>query len=195
MNENRAERLNNGKLQWGLVDFSSLEEMVRVLEFGAKKYSPDNWKKGSPTVELCESLLRHVFAFISGENNDPESKLSHLGHIMCNVMFLSYMMKNKPEFDNRCRKSNVISSSIRLTPVSFGFGDSLPLENDNFPLEKYDLVGYLLDNKSKNDNTIDLNVYSKGLEDMYDYIVEKLSGMTIESFEEWQAIKHQNKKI
>lgn len=187
MNENRAERLNNGKLQWGLVDFSSLEEMVRVLEFGAKKYSPDNWKKGSPTVELCESLLRHVFAFMSGEDNCPESKLSHLGHIMCNAMFLNYMMKNKPEFDNRCRKSNVISSSIHLTPVSFGFSDSLPLENPSNNSEVQfgdDLVRCFLEDKG-----------DEYILQRYDYTIEKLSGMAIESFEEWQAIKHQNKKI
>jgi hypothetical protein len=163
MNENRAERLNNGKLQWGLVDFPSLEEMVRVLEFGAKKYSPDNWKKGSPTVELCESLLRHVFAYMSGENNDPESKLSHLGHIMCNAMFLNYMMKNKPEFDNRCR----------------GVDIALPLEDANFPFKKYETTDCLINNKAKNDLFIDLEVYSKGLEDMYDYLVEKLENKKV----------------
>ena len=41
-----ADRFNAGKLQWSMVDFKSLEDMVRVLEFGAKKYSRDNWKKG-----------------------------------------------------------------------------------------------------------------------------------------------------
>ena len=31
-----ADRFNDGKLQWSMVDFKSLEDMVRVLEFGAK---------------------------------------------------------------------------------------------------------------------------------------------------------------
>ena len=39
-------RYNTGKIQWSLVDFDSLEPMVRVLEFGAKKYDAHNWKKG-----------------------------------------------------------------------------------------------------------------------------------------------------
>ena len=83
-------RLNEGKLQWSLVDFKSLEPMVRVLEFGAKKYSRYNWKKGMETHEICESMLRHIFAYLSGEENDPESGLSHIGHIQCNAKFLQF---------------------------------------------------------------------------------------------------------
>ena len=42
----KAERHNEGKIKWSLVPFRALEPMVQVLMFGAKKYSPDNWKKG-----------------------------------------------------------------------------------------------------------------------------------------------------
>lgn len=95
-----ALRFNEEKPNWGLVDFTSLVPMVRVLEFGAQKYAPNNWKKGLPTVEVCESLLRHVFAYLEGEDNDPESGLPHVGHILCNAMFLSHMSK-RPEMDTR----------------------------------------------------------------------------------------------
>ena len=103
LNKNKihASRDNNGKLRWGLVDFNSLEELVMVLEFGAKKYDENNWKKGLLTIDICESMLRHIFAYLSGENRDKESGISHIGHILCNAMFLNYMSKNKPEFDNR----------------------------------------------------------------------------------------------
>lgn len=98
-----AMRFNDGKLEWSLVDFKSLEPMVRVLEFGAKKYSRDNWKRGLETTKIVESTLRHLFAFLDGETNDKESNLPHLGHAMCNLMFLQYMMDNKPEFDDRIK--------------------------------------------------------------------------------------------
>lgn len=100
--EERADRYNSGKLQWSLVDFKSLEPLVRVLEYGAMKYAPHNYKKGLPITETCESLLRHTIAFLEGEDKDPESGLDHVGHIMANAMFLAYNMREKKEiYDNR----------------------------------------------------------------------------------------------
>lgn len=100
---NKAQRHNSDKLRWSLVDFDALEPMVRVLEFGARKYSDHNWKKGLKTTEICESLLRHLTAYLGGEDNDPESGLPHTGHILCNAMFLSYMEQYRPDCDDRYR--------------------------------------------------------------------------------------------
>ena len=94
-------RDNAGKPRWSLVDFDALEPMVRVLEFGAQKYGDNNWKKGLKTTEICESLLRHIIAYLNCENNDSESKLPHIGHILCNAMFLSYMTQFRPDCDTR----------------------------------------------------------------------------------------------
>jgi integrase len=101
-----ALRYNKGKLRWSLIDWKSLEPMVRVLEKGAQKYDDHNWKKGMPTSQISESLLRHMFAFMNGEDNDLETNESHLGHVMCNVMFLIYNLKENPQFDDRQRKTN-----------------------------------------------------------------------------------------
>lgn len=98
-------RYNEGKLEWSLVDFPSFESMVKVLMYGKKKYTTKdcsgahNWKKGEWTNEIIESLLRHTFALLNGELIDPESKESHIGHAQCNLMFLDWMLRNKPEFD------------------------------------------------------------------------------------------------
>lgn len=88
-------RYNQGKLRWSLVHFKSLEPLVRVLEFGARKYDDHNWKKGLNKEEILESMQRHLAAMIDGELNDPESGLPHIGHIMCNTMFYQYMVDNK----------------------------------------------------------------------------------------------------
>lgn len=89
----QAERYNEGKLQWGLVDFESLSPMVRVLEYGANKYSANNWKGGLPRKELLESAMRHLAAMLDGEKNDKESGLPHEGHLMCNMMFYAYFCR------------------------------------------------------------------------------------------------------
>lgn len=96
-----GDRFNQGKLKWSLVDLDAFEDMVRVLEFGCVKYSAHNWKKGLKVSEILESTQRHINAIARGEDIDPESGLSHAGHLQCNTMFLAYMLKYKPEMDDR----------------------------------------------------------------------------------------------
>ena len=103
-----GDRKNESKLRWGLVSWKALEPMVEVLMFGAEKYSSWNWTKGLSWVETCESLQRHLTAFIQGEDNDPESKIGHVGHIMCNAMFLSYMFMFRKDLDDRHKDPNII---------------------------------------------------------------------------------------
>lgn len=96
-----ALRYNQGKLQWSMVDFESLEGLVKVLEYGANKYARDNWKQGMPVTKISESLMRHLFAFLRGEDVDSESGCSHISHVMCNAMFIEYMLREKPHYDDR----------------------------------------------------------------------------------------------
>lgn len=90
----QAMRFNNGKLQWTLMDFPSFEPMIKVLMYGAHKYARDNWKKGSSKTEILDSLLRHVAELTQGNLMDDESKLEHIGHLMCNAMFYSYFIQH-----------------------------------------------------------------------------------------------------
>ena len=106
-NNKQGMRFNNSKPKWSLVPQSSLIPMVRVLEFGATKYEPFNWMKGLSVTEICESLKRHLDAFMEGEDNDPESGLSHIGHIQCNALFLSWMMENRKDLDDRFNIENL----------------------------------------------------------------------------------------
>ena len=105
--DEQALRYNQDKLQWSLVDFNSLEGMVRVLEYGADKYARDNWKKGMPVTKISESLMRHLFAFLGGEDIDPESGCRHISHVLCNAMFIEYIIKEKSNYDDR-QNSNKI---------------------------------------------------------------------------------------
>lgn len=102
-----GDRFNEGKLKWSLVSFKALEPMVKVLMFGAEKYAPNNWKKGLKYTEVCDSLQRHMNAFLDGEDEDKESKLYHVGHILCNAMFLSYMFLFRMDLDDRYIDKNL----------------------------------------------------------------------------------------
>lgn len=109
INKKEALRYNTGKPRWSLVHFKSLEPMVRVLEFGAKKYDTDNWKKGLDRREILDSLTRHLTALIDGEEKDSESNIDHIGHIMCNCMFYQYFTNlEKSEKDDKAgNKTNI----------------------------------------------------------------------------------------
>jgi hypothetical protein len=92
--ESKSLRYNEEKPKWSLVHYKSLEPMVRVLEMGAKKYSPDNWKIGLNRSEILESTMRHLTALMDGELLDKESGISHMAHIQCNAMFYNYHEDN-----------------------------------------------------------------------------------------------------
>lgn len=88
-----ALRYNEGKPKLGYIDLSLHEDMAKVLEFGAKKYSKNNWKKGLGVDNVLDSMLRHIAAIQKGEINDFESGLPHHAHIQCNAMFLANEFK------------------------------------------------------------------------------------------------------
>ena len=86
-----GDRFNEGKPQWSLIDFKSIEPMVRVLEYGKEKYGLGNWQLGLDKTQICESLLGHVFSYLNGELIDKESGVKHTGHMLANAMMLEYM--------------------------------------------------------------------------------------------------------
>lgn len=100
-------RYNKGKLKWSYVNFEALEPMVEVLMFGAEKYAPKNWQKGLDLEEILESMMRHLTALIDGEEVDPESGISHMGHIQCNSMFFNYHLKKYRDHEKREKTSSV----------------------------------------------------------------------------------------
>lgn len=101
-----AVRDDSGKTNWSLMPFEALEEINKVLEFGATKYAANNWQEGTgfKYSRVLNSLLRHVFAFMRGEDKDPESGLSHMAHAGCNVLFILYYLKNKARYANDDRR-------------------------------------------------------------------------------------------
>lgn len=94
----KALRYNEGKPEWTQVHFKSLEPLVRVLEFGARKYAKKNWQKPMELDKILDSAQRHLAAMIDGETHDPESGELHAGHMFCNMMFWVYHY-NKIEED------------------------------------------------------------------------------------------------
>lgn len=81
-------KYDNEKPMMDLLPMASLTEVAKVLTAGAKKYARDNWRQGFTYSRLQAAMLRHYTAFSEGENFDDETKLPHLAHMACCVLFL-----------------------------------------------------------------------------------------------------------
>ena len=96
---------DKAKSRVDLLDPDFLLAVGDALRYGAEKYrevgGSSNWRRGINISRLVASALRHLFAFMRGEDRDSESGLSHLAHLGCCVQFLHWTLKNKPEFDDR----------------------------------------------------------------------------------------------
>lgn len=85
-------KFDAGKLDYTLVPWDGVEEVVKVLAFGANKYARDNWKHVESQRYLA-AAFRHLVAYNKGELTDSETGLSHLAHASCCVLFMLAMEK------------------------------------------------------------------------------------------------------
>lgn len=93
---------NDGeKPRLDLIDPEWIEEVGKVMTFGMKKYAAHNWRGGISISRLLGAALRHLWAAVRGEDIDPESGLTHMGHLSCCAMFAFWTLRHKPELDDR----------------------------------------------------------------------------------------------
>lgn len=87
--------------QLGALDPATLGEVARVAGMGAAKYERYNYLKGYPWSLSFDALCRHLLAFWGGEDTDPESGLSHMGHVAWHALALIAFTSRHPDFDDR----------------------------------------------------------------------------------------------
>ena len=91
-------KADRGKPRPTLVPVSLIEAVTAIREYGCQKYhDPENWRKVEPQ-RYRDALYRHWLAYLKGEQNDPESGLPHLWHLVTNGSFLIEMEANPDDF-------------------------------------------------------------------------------------------------
>ncbi|RWM27899.1 MAG: hypothetical protein EOR77_30740 [Mesorhizobium sp.] len=151
-------RYNQGKLRLSLLPTSFIralshnlggaliEETTRVLEFGAEKYSPNNWRTSGSWIKVFDSALRHAFKFACGEEYDQESGLHHLGHLGCNLAFLLEFEEQRSGVDDRYKvqvnhnkiedlQASAFTSSVLVALL--GALDGAPIKHTILVLDTY----------------------------------------------------------
>lgn len=79
---------DSGKSRPGLLPPEALLAVSRVMAHGAEKYEAHNWRKVDDRARYVDALLRHLLAYLAGEDEDPDSGLPTLAHVACNALFL-----------------------------------------------------------------------------------------------------------
>lgn len=84
-----------------LLSSIAIIEVSKVMTFGKKKYTANNWRGGIVWTRLLAAALRHIFAFLGGESLDPESGVSHIAHAICCLMMLLEFQQTRVDLDDR----------------------------------------------------------------------------------------------
>lgn len=94
----KGRKFDESKPKWHLIPWKELEEIVFVLNHGAQKYSAYNWQKVQPGKErYFDACIRHLVAWRNGERFDKESKLNHLAHAGCCLLFMLWFDNQDPK--------------------------------------------------------------------------------------------------
>jgi Domain of unknown function (DUF5664) len=93
------------KPDMSLLSGVALMKVAQVMTFGKKKYSAHNWRGGFVWSRPLAASLRHIFSYISGEDKDPETGISHLAHASCCLMFLLEFEETHRELDDRYKSA------------------------------------------------------------------------------------------
>jgi len=90
--------------QLGAIDPVALLALAQVAGHGAQKYARYNYLKGYDWSLCMDALQRHILAFWSGEDIDPESGLPHMAHAAWHCLALLSFLERGIGTDDRPRK-------------------------------------------------------------------------------------------
>jgi len=127
--ENPKERL--GKLK---PDLSLIPQSVLILEAlammeGADKYGPYNWRKTKVQARTyIAATMRHLAAWLDGEEDAPDSGIHHLAHARASLGVLMDAQVSGMMVDDRVKgeAGRVLVENIRTIPKEEGVSAEIP---------------------------------------------------------------------
>lgn len=78
-------------------------EVAKAFTYGARKYLPGNYRKGTRWGRYVAAVRRHLNAWQMGEDFDPDSKLHHLAHAIASLMMLFVLVLTGAGEDDRTK--------------------------------------------------------------------------------------------
>lgn len=122
---NQEKKADAGKDRWELLPINQIQKVVKVLTDGAKRYGDNGWRSvDNPQERFYAAMMRHLYAWRTGDKIDKESGFNHMIHVICNAIFLA-------EFDEADK--NWFSESVK-----FHFTEWAKANNVKIPIKAVD---------------------------------------------------------
>jgi len=78
---------DGNKVDWAILKYAPLEDVVRVFMMGEEKYDRHNYLEVEDwETRYWNAAMRHMVAHQRGEYMDPESGLPHLAHAVASLL-------------------------------------------------------------------------------------------------------------
>lgn len=134
------------KLPLDLIPAAAESAEAHVMGLGARKYGAWNWRKNKVKASIyVAAARRHLMQWFSGENIDPESGVSHLGHVRACMGILLDAEATGNLVDDRTKTPNLKLGVLpkRETNPSASWGDKVQKMQDELlrPVRQCDKCG------------------------------------------------------
>ncbi len=106
-----GKKFDTGKPDLSLIPYAALVEEAKGFMLGERKYGRHNFTNGLEASRLMGAALRHIYLWMEGEDNDPESGASHLGHARCCMAMALQCQQLGTLIDNRRGKAHASDST------------------------------------------------------------------------------------
>lgn len=95
-------KFDGGKARYDLIPADALHVLAQLYTMGSNKYDDRNWELGLDYSRVFGAMQRHAWAWMRGEQRDPEDGQPHLASVAwCALALLTYELRNMTELDDR----------------------------------------------------------------------------------------------
>lgn len=115
MGANPKDLVGDKKTPYKYVPKVGIAVMARVMELGAKKYGPYNWRDNTVRMTVyIDAARRHLDLLEYGEDTDEESKVDHAAHVMACMNILLDAAASGNLMDDRYKDPGVVAMLHQL---------------------------------------------------------------------------------